>query len=116
MPEDNVLSGFKPGIYAIVELAFRNPEPEEQGLCQLFEPWIKLPNTEPNLAEETSAHRLVNLTRLRSPCVVVPDLANPNKRAYLRMVPVSQWPLHFDDYLEEPHKRYYDEDQFQYHI
>ena len=102
LPEDNGLSGFKPGMYCIVEEAHRNPEPEEQGMCQLVEPWIKLPHSDPNLTQKHSAHRLVNLSRLRSPYVVIPDLENKNKRAYLRLVPRSQWPLIMDNLLLGP--------------
>ena len=42
---------------------------------------------------------------LAAPAVVVPDLANDNKRAYLRMLPRWQWALQFEDWLEQPHRR-----------
>ena len=86
LPQDNGLSGFQPGMYCIVEDAHRNPEPEEQGISQLWETLIKLPHTDQNLSDKYSANQMVNLTRLRSPCTVVPDLENVNNRAYLRMV------------------------------
>ena len=112
LPQDNGLGDFEPGMYCILEAAHRNPQPEEQGISQLWEPWIKLPHTDRNLRDKYSVNQMVNLTRLRSPCTVVPDLENVNNRAYLRMVPRSQWPYLFDDWLEAPHTREYDEDQF----
>lgn len=98
VPEDNNLStshgNLEPGMYAVVEPGWRNPDGEEQGLSQLLDPWIKKKETNPKLKGTTGAHsvsQLVDLQRLLAPTVLVPDLDNTNPRAYLRVLTCSQW-------------------------
>ncbi len=100
-----------PGMYAIVEPAWRNPDGEEQGLSDLLDPWIKKEEINANLAGNPCVTQLVEMSRLLSPAVLVPDLDNTNPRAYLRVVPRAQWPHMFEDWLEAPHTRDFDEPQ-----
>ena len=98
----------EPGIYTMMEIATRNSDGNEQRRSDLFEPWVKKPS---DLGPGWNQHcklELVSIDQLRLPAVVVPDLANPNKRAYLRMVPIWQWEHMFDDWLEDPHRRLWD--------
>ena len=94
-----------PGIYAFVEYAVKNSDPNEHRRSDLIEPWVKKPSSVVGLQDSHCELKMLNISRLRLPAVVVPDLANTNKRAYLRMVPIWQWEHMFDDWLEEPHRR-----------
>ena len=88
--------------YAIIEPAWRNPAAEEQGLSQLVESWIKKEEPNPKLkgtAYAPSVSQLVNLDKLLSPLVVVPDLDNTNRRAYLWVLSRSLWAGVYEDYL-----------------
>ena len=107
-PEEGDASRPKPGIYAIIEYAVKNSDPNEQRRSDLIEPWVKKPSTIIGLENSHCDLKVVEINRLRLPAVVVPDLANPNKRAYLRIVPRWQWQHMFDDWLEEPHRRLWD--------
>ena len=115
LPEENDLStsfgDVVPGMYAIIEPAWRNPDGEEQGLSDLLDPWIKKEEINANLAGSPCVTQLVEMSRLLSPAVLVPDLDNTNPRAYLRVVPRAQWPYMFEDWLEAPHTRDFDEPQ-----
>ncbi len=111
LPENNKLKK-SPGIYILMEPAYRSALPEEQRLSEIFEPWVKQPSQMAGL-QETHNHLLfVPLSDLKLPSCVVPDLGNSsNKRTYLRMVPRWQWPLMFDDWLEQKHRRQWDDDE-----
>jgi hypothetical protein len=110
LPADNDV--YEPGMYCILEEAYYSPEPDEQFICKLWEPFIKKPHHELELSQEHCYSNIVNLNRLRAPCVVVPDLGNANPRAYLRMLPRREWADQFDDWLGLPHTRLYEADQF----
>ena len=98
----------EPGIYTYMEIATPNPSDAEQRRSELFSPWLKKPSDVPEFAESHNLLELVNINKLAAPAVVVPDLANENKRAYLRMLPRWQWALQFEDWLEQPHRRLWD--------
>ena len=98
----------EPGIYTHMEIATPNPSDAEQRRSELFSPWLKKPSDVPEFAESHNLLELVNINKLAAPAVVVPDLANKNKRAYLRMLPRWQWALQFEDWLEQPHRRLWD--------
>ena len=107
LPDDHECD-IEPGIYTVVEIATPNPIVEAAIKSQLFNSYIKKPseydqfeylNTPYNKIDFLPIHRLV------SPAVVVPDLENDNKRAYLRMVPMWQWGQMFNDWLGTPHRR-----------
>ena len=94
-----------PGYFALVEIATINANPEEQRKSELFEPWKKKPSHLEGMADTHNRIHMVSISKLRAPAVVVPDLANGNKRAYLRMVPMWLWEKKFDFWLEDPHRR-----------
>ena len=106
LPEGN--DKMEPGIYIMMEIATKNAEPDEQQRSDLFEPWLKKPSDLGPGWDQHCQLELVHIDNLRLPAVVVPDLANQNNRAYLRMVPIWQWEHMFDDWLEDPHRRLWD--------
>ena len=94
----------EPGIMAIIEPAHPNINSEEKWWSSLFDPIKKKPCTVQGY-EGDNAQELVPIHRLTHPALVVPDIDNPNKRAYLRMVARKVWPAMFDIWLEEPHEK-----------
>ena len=113
IPEENNLctahGDFVPGMYALVEPTWRNPVGEEQGISRIIDPWVKKEDINTKVKGKTgSLTQLVNLERLLSPAVVVPDLGNNNPRAYLRILKRSHWAQVFEDWLLEPHTRDFD--------
>jgi len=104
---------YVPGMYAVLEPLYANPDVAEQAFGLLWQPFKKKPNDIGSLAEKKINEQIVvNLDRLRSPTVVVPDPDNHNKRAYLRMVPRSQWPFLFEHWLKADDTREFEDDQF----
>ena len=104
IPEPNAL-GVEAGIYAIIEEAFPNADPEELWRSQLFEPIIKHPCPVQGLEQHHNRQSLCNIDRIVQPAVVVPDHENPNPRAYLRMIPRNAWAGMFDFWLNQDHVR-----------
>jgi hypothetical protein len=101
----------EPGIYAIIEPTVENPDPNEEGQSELFTPWMKEASTEPGMEGTFNNVELANVNLIGAPAIVVPDLDNENNRAYLRMVPKSQWAVLFEEWLEKPHTREFDRKQ-----
>ena len=102
--------GFQPGIFVIMEPAKRSSVPAEQRRSDLFEPWVKKASSLAGMQQTHSECTMEPLSSLKMPAVVVPDLKNAtDKRTYLRMVPRWQWPLMFEDWLEQPHIREWDD-------
>ena len=99
-------------MYVIVEEAIANPD-EEQFLSELWKPFKKQPHYDARFADRFCTQQLVHIEKLRAPAVLVPDLGNEDPRAYLRMVPRRLWASYFEDWLEEPHSRDYDSDEFE---
>ena len=104
IPEQNAL-GVEAGIYAIIEEAFPNADPEELWRSQLFEPIIKHPCPVQGLEQHHNRQSLCNIDRIVQPAVVVPDHENPNPRAYLRMIPRNAWAGMFNFWLNQDHVR-----------
>ena len=105
IPQENALMK-PPGIYAIIEPS--NPsagDPEQLWWSELIEPIAKSPCQIAGFQSNHNHQELVSIDQIRQAAVVVPDLQNPNKRAYLRLVSRSVWDKMFDDWLEAPHTR-----------
>ncbi len=92
----------EPGIYTVMEIATKSLDPDDHKKSELWEGWSK---QQSKYGVFPTKNRLVlaNTNQLRFPAVVVPDLYNEDSRAYLRMVPMWQWDLMFDDWLREDH-------------
>ena len=70
--------------------------------CDLVQAWTKGPDTEfPNIKH---LNRIVTqpVANITGPACVIPDLDNPNHRAFLRVVPPSDWAKLFLDFLRSP--------------
>ena len=104
MPE--AVGATEPDGYVIFEMAVPTADPAEHHKSNLWEPWEKRPSNfdgfDPTLHHRTE---IISIQRILGPAVVVPDLGNENPRAYLRMVPISEWKFSFDDWLALPHRR-----------
>ncbi len=107
--EDKMIGGKEPGIYALVETTHLNPQMMELRRSELWEPWVKTCCSHNDFAATHNKMELVNTARLTSPAVLIPDLDNDDKRAYLRLVPRSTWAQLFNDWLEAPHTRGFDD-------
>ena len=108
LPEEGV-DGRPPSIYAIMEIATPCKVPGEHTKSELFELWEKLPTTMAGFEERCNRLEIICVSRLRRPAVVVPDLGSDNPRSYMRMVPMWQWDKMFDEWLEKPHRRQWNE-------
>ena len=93
-----------PGIYAIIEPTVHNATNGEKWLSKLLEPICKQPCPIHGF-EGHNKQDLVSIERIRQPATVVPDLDNPNQRAYLRLTPKAIWAGLYDQWLAEPHER-----------
>ena len=110
MPGQNAIN-LEPGIYTLIEPALPNEDPKEMDMSDLLEPWIKDDCAEPGWGRKFNHMELANTNQIKKPAIVVPDLDNVNNKAFLRMIPKSQWGLMFDDWLESEHTRDFDEEQ-----
>ena len=107
LPHENALMQ-PPGIYAIIEPSRPNVDADEIWWSELFEPIYKDPCTVPGFEQKYNKQELVSIDKITHPTTVVPDLENPNKRSYLRMISIKAWSHMFDDWLEEAHEREYE--------
>ena len=106
LPVHNQLNR-QPGIYAMVEKACMNPDPREEEMSELWQPYMKEEDD-----DGTTRTDIVNVNQLVGPCCLIPDVANENTRAYLKMVPMWEWSHHFERWLlEEGDERNFDEQQ-----
>ena len=86
LPDTPDLEKMPPGIYCLIEPASRNTAVDESGRSEFWEPWIKHASSTLGLENTTNKLELANITQIVKPACVVPDVGNPNKRAYLRMI------------------------------
>ena len=93
------------GIFALIEPTVENLDANEQGLSELFTPWIKEETNLDGLTALFNKMEMVNVNMIGAPAIVIPDLSNDNPRAYPRMAPRSQWAGMFEEWLEEDHTR-----------
>jgi hypothetical protein len=108
LPEENDLD-MVPGIYAIAERARMSTDYDELGRAEMWEPWKKDPTTSTDLPPGASKMSFLNINKIVSPAVLIPDVGNKNKRAYLRLVSKSAWAKLFDEWLASPHQRTFDD-------
>ena len=106
-PPDNFLLK-EPGLYAIIERLYPTSDEYEVRWSDLFEPQHKKPSQLPDAKDDWNHQELVNLNRLLRPAAVVPDLENPNNRAFLRIVQRKHWAGMFEDWLETEDIRRYE--------
>jgi hypothetical protein len=96
LPADNP-TNYVPGIYMVTEPTRLTPEANEINMSDLFVPYMKDEGTiGPNRIE------LLSIDRIVQPACVVPDVGHTNKRAFLRVRPVSEWASWFERWVNSP--------------
>ena len=95
-PQNSLLK--PPGLYAVIEPTKPNPEHDEKWWSRLLDPICEVPSSIPGYTDYNH-QELISIDKLLDTAVVVPDHANPNQRAWLRMVPMSLWAEMFEDWI-----------------
>ena len=96
LPADNP-TNYVPGMHMVTEPTRLTPEADEIKLSDLFVPYTKDEGTiGPNRIE------LLSIDRIIQPACVVPDVGHANKRAFLRVRPVSEWASWFVRWVNSP--------------
>jgi hypothetical protein len=99
---------FTPGIYVFAEPARINNDPTELGMSEIWSSWTKSPSALAQYANDYNKVHLLNIEDITGPTIVIPDLDNENKRAYLKMSALATWADEFEDWLNEEHTRQFD--------
>jgi len=112
IPEDLPESEWRigSGIKAFVERATPNPDITEKDRSDFWEPYMKVESQAKGF-EDCNEQFCVSVTDITGTAVLIPDLDNFNTRAYLRLAPMTEWPEMFNDYLNNPHERNFDQEQ-----
>ena len=100
-------------VYCLVEPAYRNDQAEERYRSEFWQSYLKKPSYDLNQSATHNKLVVVSLTKLKEPAIVVPDLDNPNKRAYLKLLRPTLWAGMFKGWLAAPHRRQFDRKQQQ---
>jgi hypothetical protein len=90
----------QPGIYAVVESALSNVDPNEIKMSTLLVPLTKEVFSLDPLERK---FYLVSVDAFASPTCVVPDIGG-NPRAFFRLLPQSEWLSTFVQWLNAPHE------------
>jgi len=99
IPEDSV---YPPGIYAVVESAKQHATSQERKKhSDLFKPFLEEHNGISRNGEITRKYHLVDTNSFYAPAILIPDIGNANKAAYLQLLPRSQWKDSFIQWLRE---------------
>ena len=86
---------YDPGVYAVVESAKPNKSKGEQGVSQLFQPYVKERNGNNRL------FYLVDVNAITETACIIPDIGNTSNSACLRLLPKTEWSNIFQQFLEE---------------
>jgi len=90
------------GTCAIVESAKENKsKPEKNHVSELFEAYLKEHKGTDAQGKIRRKFYLVNVDAMHSPTVVIPDIGNPNKASFLRLIPRSEWSDSFVSWLHD---------------
>lgn len=89
---------YSPGVYMIVEPTRLTPVREELEMSDLLIPFVKD-------AGQHSANKMdvFSVNRIVGPAAVIPDVGNENGRAYLRVRPVEDWAVLFQNWVNSDH-------------
>jgi len=95
-------SAYSPGIYAVVESAKPNATSQECKIrSDLFKPFLKEHKGILRNGDITRKYHLVDTNSFYAPAILIPDIGNANKAAYLQLLPRSQWKDSFIQWLRE---------------
>ena len=108
LPADNHL-GYKPAIYIVIHPTIELTEGEDWS--DIFKPHAKMTQEIGSPPEPVTKFQLVLVDWILEPVNMIPDLDNPNPRAYLRMVRRNVWAEDFETWLHEPHAREFEQQQ-----
>ena len=110
LPADNDV-GMDPGIYALVQRAVPNEDPEEKNMeTDLWTAYVKKP-LDMNDSFLFAGHTLLNINRINELATLIPDLESENPRAWLRLLRKKYWAEIFADWLNADHERNFEEAQ-----
>ena len=100
---------YDPGIYAVIESADKNEDPEEIARGDLFVPYIKETDGTDNDGNVKRKFYLIDCDCFASTACLIPDLGNDDSCAFLRLLPRSEWTKQFIAWLRTPHSRNFTE-------
>ena len=96
LPTQNATK-YSPEVYFIAETVKVNQDVEELIRSDIFIPYIKQPGEFLACKAE-----LLAASRIFGPACVIPDLGNPNPRAFQAVRTASDWPELFEHWINEP--------------
>jgi hypothetical protein len=96
------------GLYALIEPTRRNSHPEEQGRGEMIDSWVKRLPWETGV--EGNRIDFVSVEKLLAPAILIPDLENTDRRAFLRVKPRSEWVEIYKAWLKADHERMFPEE------
>ena len=74
----------------------------------IWSSWTKSPHGLEEYADDYNKVHLINIEYITGPTIVIPDLDNENKSAYLKMSALPTWADEFKDWLNEDRTRQFD--------
>jgi hypothetical protein len=77
-------------------------------MSEIWSSWTKKPSELEEYADEYNKVHFLNIEDITGPTIVIPDLDNKNKRAFLKMSALATWADEFEDWLNEEHTRQFD--------
>ena len=103
LPEENP-SPYNSSYYALIRPAAAL---EDDRSSEFFSPYTKMiDNTEDGSVR--TRIRFAEVDLITGPVILIPDLDNPNPRAYLRMMRRTEWTNSFEEWLMSEHTRMFD--------
>lgn len=101
----------KPDIYMMIEPASPVTDDKEIAMSDLFIPYTKEINNTSAYNHPITLQRYLPVSRIVEPCIMIPDLENPNERAYLHLRPRYEWADLFKEWINATHYRDFDDPQ-----
>ena len=96
-------TNYESRIYMIVEPAGVGTADENRYFpCEIVEIWAKLPDRDFPNVESMNNLRVFPVAEITGPACVIPDIDNPDHRAFLRVKPPSEWASLFLEFLRSP--------------
>lgn len=104
---------YEPDMYAVVECAEMIVNDKEVNRSELFLPYQKELRNQRNNDGITHKRKFYTLSveSIAATACMIPDLGNRKKNCYLRLLPRDQWASLFEDWLEQPHTRQFQNEE-----
>ena len=110
LPAQNT-TRYSPSIYMITKTVTRNRSEEEQIQSELFQPYVKNTQRKPGTNIDIAKMEVLSVEKMTGPACLIPDLDNKNARAFLRILPMTEWANLFELWVIDPHTREFDQPQ-----